>query len=232
MSKLAILTIIAIISLGVTVSGQMQSTSAGSGWGFLNPFRLSSKDGIVELYKAEESRGYVDCFPLPCSKEVYDRIVAAQIDPIRRKVENFKEKFQTLNNIVLIDGPRMEEKGALLYFDSSLDVTKVFIDAYQANNPKVDSNAIPRLGPSDIAGVNINSAFQGDVRLSCFRSMNVNEYASISKMCDPVRSRIERFAIDRKIRLLVELGNGLPEELNGWQMKDLTKNLSIYLNRK
>lgn len=96
----------------------------------LTPQALAAKQEELEELQVEATRKKEDL------ERDYNKAIREATDPVVERINNFLDSFAKQNNITLVleAGVLFQSRG-LAYVDPGLDITRAFIDAYNAANP-------------------------------------------------------------------------------------------------
>jgi hypothetical protein len=144
------------------------------------------------------------------------------------------------NNVIFLDGAKLEENGQLLAFDRKLDlsdkITKAINDYFTAG---IVTNLRPDLSEMKIAVIdgNLFDKFYLTKQLDN-KTKEVKERKSESELATEhnlilnYRKDIQEFANKNRFNLILDSNKRIPVELENFPIQDVTSEFISYLNHK
>ncbi|HWJ27197.1 MAG TPA: hypothetical protein VNS32_11685 [Flavisolibacter sp.] len=189
--------------------------------------------GITKLVKAYRDLNSVDCFSdvETCNKG-YERGKKILLDPVLAEISNKIKEFERKNNLLMLDGADMEEKGYMLAFDARTDVTKQFIRFW--NDGTIASSILElNLPTSKIGLINSKTLFIKSSALKIngqAKEANIKQYCTDRKLCDNLFKAFLSFGYEKGFTLIFDSSKPLPKELAELPAEDVTEDFISTFN--
>ena len=192
------------------------------------------KTGIKKLVDAERiasDPGFISETDskkiLEIYKESYIRREKIIVEPVRNKISALLKQVENQNDIVLIDGVKLDEESLLLSFDERLDISKQFI-AYFNKSEKFDKPLMLHIPDIRIAVINTELFYDKQkgiknlLKLTA-SSFEAKKFCSEPSLCLEIIKSIQSFAKKEGCGMVLDSRKNLPAELGNFQMVDLTQ---------
>jgi hypothetical protein len=227
-----------------------------------------SKNGINKLQKAYFYIDQLSCFPnqdtlsrikelensslssedrkekLSQLKKIFEEQSAKRekilVEPVLNEISEALKQLGYQNNVIFLDGAKLEENGQLLAFDRKLDlsdkITKAINDYFTAG---IVTNLRPDLSEMKIAVIdgNLFDKFYLTKQLDN-KTKEVKEGKSESELATEhnlilnYRKDIQEFANKNRFNLILDSNKRIPVELENFPIQDVTSEFISYLNHK
>ncbi len=192
------------------------------------------KTGIKKLVDAERiasDPGFISETDskkiLEIYKESYIRREKIIVEPVRNKISALLKQVENQNDIVLIDGVKLDEESLLLSFDERLDISKQFT-AYFNKSEKFDKPLKLNIPDIRIAVINTELFYDKQkgiknlLKLTA-SSFEAKKFCSEPFLCLEIIKSIQSFAKKDGCGMVLDSSKNLPAELSNFQMVDLTQ---------
>lgn len=210
--------------------------------------RQAKQKQIEELNKRIEDIGKL----LKTYQTRINVLVEPVLDDINKQVKLIAEQ----NNVVIFDGTELEKNGQLVAFNKNLDITYSIIPAINDfYKTKSKPNLNLNLPESKIAVINTNTfineqsgikqfvekvkEYEKRIRLETGRNPTTEEItnriwqsnAADNNIGRKIWSSAQSFADEKGFNIIFDSSKKLPNELERFQIKDVTKDFISYFNQ-
>lgn len=120
-------------------NGQVKKPTRPLKVAIYNEYAFSSeKTGITKLLDAWKTMGFYDCFDSDREKceRGYNRRVDMIVGPVLDEIHADLKQIALRNDVVILDGRKLEEEAKMLAWDPRIDITDQLIRAFNHQNLK------------------------------------------------------------------------------------------------
>jgi len=159
-------------------------------------------------------------------KERFEQKKTLFLNPVLKKIDVQIANIAEQNNLIVLDGAELEEKGLLLAFNKNINITDKIIPAI---NEYFKTDITPTLNfdvpETKLVLINLN-----EFNLSVMSKNQPTSKNDISAQRDLI-NKIQKFADEKGFQIILDSSKTMPDELKNFQFQDVTKDFISYYNQ-
>ncbi len=207
---------------------------------FYNEVALGSKDGVRDLYQAEERAvdpGFIPNRPsISREQEIadYKRRRNLIVGPILNDLRSRMAEIARSNDILLLEGSSLDEANVFLALDNRLDITSLMILHFNDASFKPGLKAQVNVPYMRVGVIDSTKLYGSSDTLHGFESVGSLDLlckAEVGNKCKQLFDLLQKFSIERKYGMIFDSSKDLPSEIRLVACYEATAEFIEFFNR-
>jgi hypothetical protein len=197
---------------------------------FYNEFAL--EDDIKRLSDAYRQTGMIDCFPTPCNKETKEKVAKIILEPILKEISDSLRQIEIHNNLVILNGAKLQENGQLLTVNKKFDITKQFLAIFNNTSKTSKEDLFLDVPESKIGLINTEILFDKQKGIKgLMNPKNANKSCAEITICVEVFKFMQFYTDNKGFSSIFDSSKQLPKEISEIRTEDATLDFIFEYNK-
>jgi hypothetical protein len=232
-SRIAFVVVWVLLSVAVS-KAQGDQPCAERKIAFYDQYVIEAANGVRRLHKAVEvaiDPGYVPTQSAQAREESYKKRRRLLVDPLLKEINDSIERIANHNKILLWETSALDSTSSILVLIPGFDITDRLVPILNKDQSETTDITIRK---SRVAFVDSRKFFDVDGGLIGFRLLSEDQLKDLcktTKKCADVSKRLEEYARQNNISVIIDLSKPRPEKVDALICKEETTAFIAYYNQ-